>query len=295
MEALLRPLIGEHITIETRLDSEVSSIQVDPHQIEQVVMNLAANARDAMPHGGRFRIQTSMTNPSAIQGRNSPSKVPQYVRLRISDTGCGMDERTLERAFEPFFTTKGLGKGTGLGLSTVYGIVRQNQGEIYVSSQLGRGTVFDLYFLSVPKRQAESELPAGQPTRAPATETILVAEDEPGVRGLVKQTLEQLGYKVLQAADGYEALRVIEQHGSQIHLLLTDVIMPLMNGHELATRLRSLRPDTKVLYMSGYADEVLAFHGIDPPEFAFIQKPFTACELAGRVDKLLSADRQKSL
>jgi CheY-like chemotaxis protein len=204
-----------------------------------------------------------------------------------------MDDRTRERAFEPFFTTKGLGKGTGLGLSTAYGIVRQNQGEIHVSSELGRGTVFDLYFPSVPEREAESELLPNQLPKSVATETILVAEDEPAVRELVKQTLEQLGYRVLEATDGYEALRVVEQHTSHIHLLLTDVIMPLMNGHELATRLRSVRPGIKVLYMSGYADDVLAFHGIDRPEIAFIQKPFTASELAGKVDKLLSAERRK--
>jgi CheY-like chemotaxis protein len=206
-----------------------------------------------------------------------------------------MDDRTRERAFEPFFTTKGLGKGTGLGLSTAYGIVRQNQGEIHVSSELGRGTVFDLYFPSVPEREAESELLPNQLPKSVATETILVAEDEPAVRELVKQTLEQLGYRVLEATDGYEALRVVEQHTSHIHLLLTDVIMPLMNGHELATRLRSVRPGIKVLYMSGYADDVLAFHGIDRPEIAFIQKPFTASELAGKVDILLSADRRNSL
>jgi two-component system, cell cycle sensor histidine kinase and response regulator CckA len=296
MEALLRPLIGEHITIETQLDAEVSCVRVDPHQIEQVVMNLAANARDAMPNGGRFMMQVSMANTSALRAKNSTFEAGKYLLLRISDTGCGMDERTRERAFEPFFTTKALGKGTGLGLSTVYGIVRQNQGDIHVSSELGRGTAFDLYFPAVPEREAESELPAAQLPKTTARETILVAEDEPGVRGLVKQTLEQLGYRVLEAADGYEALRVFKQHASQIqiHLLLTDGIMPLMNGQELATRLRSVRPGTRVLYMSGYADEVLAFHGIDRPEMAFIQKPFTATELAEKVDKLLSADRGKS-
>jgi two-component system, cell cycle sensor histidine kinase and response regulator CckA len=184
-------------------------------------------------------------------------------------------------------------KGPVLGLSTVYGIVRQNQGEIHLSSELGRGTAFDLYFPSVPEREAESELPANQRPKAAATETILVAEDELGVRGLVKQTLEHLGYRVLEATDGDEALRIIEQHANEIQLLLTDVIMPLMDGHVLATRLRSVRPDTKVLYMSGYADEVLALHGIDRPEIAFIQKPFTASELAGKVDMLLAAGRRK--
>jgi nitrogen-specific signal transduction histidine kinase/ActR/RegA family two-component response regulator len=293
MEALLRPLIGEHITIETKLDPGVSCVKVDPHQIEQVVMNLAANARDAMPNGGRFRIETSMANVSSMQAENSPSGVAKCVRLRISDTGCGMDDHTLERAFEPFFTTKGLGKGTGLGLSSVYGIVHQNQGEIHVSSELGRGTVFDLYFPSVPEREAETEPPANQLPKAAATETILVVEDEPGIRGLVKQTLEKLGYRVLEATDGYKALRLVEQHTGQVDLLLTDVIMPLMNGQELATRLRSVRPNTKVLYMSGHADEVLAFHGIDRAEIAFIQKPFTASQLAQKVETLLSAHRGK--
>jgi len=288
--ALLRPLVGEHITIETELDPEVSCIQVDPHQIEQVVMNLAANARDAMANGGQFRIQTSTANPSEHQAEDSPGRVGKWVRLRISDTGCGMDDRTRERAFEPFFTTKGVGKGTGLGLSTVYGIVRQNQGEIHVSSELGRGTVFDLYFPAVSESEAESEVPANQHPKTATAETILVAEDEPSVRGLVKQTLEQLGYTVLEAMDGYEALRVLEQHTSEIHLLLTDVIMPLMNGHELATRLQSIRPGTRILYMSGYADEVLAFHGIARPEIAFIQKPFTPSQLAGKVETVLSAD-----
>ena len=291
MEALLRPLIGEHITLETEFDPSVSCIKVDPHQIEQVLMNLAANARDAMPAGGRLRIQTSMAAASDIGPDNRPREVGKRVRLRISDTGCGMDERTRERAFEPFFTTKGPGKGTGLGLSTVYGIVRQNQGEIHVSSTVGRGTVFDVYFPAVPESETESDAPAHRPRTRAATETVLVAEDEAGVRGLVRQTLEQLGYTVLEATNGIEALRVVEQHASEIHLLLTDVIMPLMNGHELSTRLRSIRPGTKVLYMSGYADDVLAFHGIARPDMAYIQKPFTPSQLAWKVEAVLSADR----
>jgi CheY-like chemotaxis protein len=202
-----------------------------------------------------------------------------------------MDHRTRERAFEPYFTTKGLGKGTGLGLSTVYGIVRQNQGRIHVSSEPGQGTVFDLYFPAVAEREAEREQPASRPRKAEAAATILVAEDEPAVRGLVTQTLEQLGYTVLEATDGYEALGIMERRKGEIDLLLTDVIMPLMNGHELAVRLESIRPATKVLYMSGYTDEVLAFHGIAQPEIDFIQKPFTASELAGKVEMMLSTNR----
>jgi CheY-like chemotaxis protein len=275
LEALLRPLIGEHISIETELDPGLSCIRVNPHQIEQVVMNLAANARDAMPNGGRFRIGTSM--------------IEKRVRIVISDTGCGMDERTRERAFEPFFTTKGIGKGTGLGLSTVYGIVRQNQGEIYISSEPSQGTTFDLYFPPVADSEIENEPRRDAPSLTRATQTILVVEDQPAVRGLVREALEQSGYTVLEATDGYDAVRVIEQYTGEIQLVLTDVIMPLMNGHELATRLRSIRPETKVLYMSGYTDDVLAFHGIEHPEVAFIQKPFTHPELAAKVESVLSA------
>jgi PAS domain S-box-containing protein len=291
MEALLRRLIGEHIIIEPVLDPELSCIKADPHQLEQVVLNLAANARDAMPSAGRFGIETSMVDAVDKQSEGNPHRIGKCVRLRISDTGCGMDVRTLERAFEPFFTTKGLGKGTGLGLSMVYGIVRQNQGTIHVSSEPGHGTVFDLYFPAVTESEAESERPASRIRKTEGTATVLVAEDEPGVRGLVKQTLELLGYTVLEATDGYEALRVIEQRNSEIHLLLTDVIMPLMNGHELAKRLKSIRPRTKVLYMSGYTDDVLAFHGIAQPEIDFIQKPFTPSELAAKVEMVLSVDR----
>jgi two-component system cell cycle sensor histidine kinase/response regulator CckA len=291
MEAMLRRIIGEQVTIETALDSGVSCIKVDPHQLEQAVMNLAANARDAMPNGGRFRIETSMAHAADMPGEDSADRTGKCVRLRISDTGCGMDDRTRERAFEPFFTTKSIGKGTGLGLSTVYGVVRQNQGRIHVVSEPGQGTVFDLYFPAVAEGEAKGELPASRSPKTAASETVLLAEDEPGVRGLVKQTLEQLGYTVLEAGDGYQALRIIEQYTNEIHLLLTDVIMPLMNGHELATRLKSIRPGTKVLYMSGYTDAVLAFHGIGQPEIDFIQKPFTASELAGKVETVLSAHR----
>jgi PAS domain S-box-containing protein len=290
MMSLLGPLVGEHITIETALDPAVSCIEADSHQIEQVVMNLAANSRDAMPNGGRFRVQTTMVASADVSFDGGGSGTGRYVRLRISDTGCGMDDRTRERAFEPFFTTKGLGKGTGLGLSTVYGIVRQNQGEIHIWSEPGRGTAFVLDFPAVPGIEARSETTTGQPPKgAAAAETVLVVEDEPAVRILVKQTLQQLGYTVLEASDGYEALRAIEGHGGEIHLVLTDVIMPLMNGRELATRLEVIRPGAKVLYMSGYTDDVLAFHGLSQPEVNFIQKPFTRSGLAEKVEMVLSA------
>jgi two-component system cell cycle sensor histidine kinase/response regulator CckA len=293
MGSLLRRIIGEHITIETALDPELSCIKVDPHQLEQVVMNLAANARDAMPNAGQFRIETSMALVADKQSGDDGRGTAKCVRLRISDTGCGMDDRTRERAFEPFFTTKGVGKGTGLGLSTVYGFVHQNQGTIHVLSKPGQGTVFDLCFPALPESEAEPESPVNRLSKTEGAETVLVAEDEPAVRQLVRQTLEQCGYTVLEAKDGYEALRVIEQRTSEIHLLLTDVIMPLMNGSELAKRLESIHPGMKILYMSGYTDEVLAFHGIAQPEIDFIQKPFTPSELVGKVELALSVDRRE--
>ena len=290
MMALLGPLVGEQITIETEFDPEVSCIRADSNQIEQVVMNLAANARDAMPNGGRLRVETAMAGPA--DGRSEMiNGTGRCVRLRISDTGCGMDDRTRERAFEPFFTTKGLGKGTGLGLSTVYGIVRQNHGEIHIWSEPGRGTAFDLYFPAVPGSETRNDTMVDKPAKAAATETIMVVEDEPAVRVLVSQTLQQLGYTVLEASDGYEALSVIKRHAGGLHLVLTDVIMPLMNGWELATRLKTIRPGTRVLYMSGYTDDVLAFHGVSQPEVHFIQKPFSSTRLAEKVEMVLSMHR----
>jgi nitrogen-specific signal transduction histidine kinase/CheY-like chemotaxis protein len=293
MASLLRRIIGEHITIETAFDPELSCIRVDPNQLEQVVMNLAANARDAMPNAGRFRIETSMADSADKQSEEGGRGTAKSVRMRISDTGCGMDDRTRERAFEPFFTTKGVGKGTGLGLSTVYGFVHQNQGTIHVLSEPGQGTVFDLYLPAQAEREAERESPVNRLSKTEATQTVLVAEDEPAVRELVRQTLERHGYTVLEAKDGYEALRVFEERKSEIHLLLTDVIMPLMNGRELAKRLDSIRPGMKVLYMSGYTDEVLAFHGIAQPEIEFIQKPFTPSELVRKVELALTVDSRE--
>jgi PAS domain S-box-containing protein len=287
LKAMLERIIGERITIETALDPELRSIKADPHQLEQVIMNLAVNARDAMPDGGTFRIETAMAGTAHSTSGDSPDESGSLVRLTISDTGCGMDERIRERAFEPFFTTKGVGKGTGLGLSTVYGIVRQNEGTIHVDSHPGQGTVFELEF-PVATGETADAAPAKSTLQRKAGETILLAEDEPAVRGLVRETLRELGYTVLEASDGYEALKLIEAHKTGIHLLLTDVIMPLMNGHELAERLKTICPATKVLYMSGYTDDVLAFHGIEP-EIDFIQKPFSGSDLAEKLQRLLAA------
>ena len=279
LKAMLERIISERITIETALDPGLGLIKADPHQLEQVVVNLAVNARDAMPDGGRFRIETRADQP----GRR--------VHLTISDTGCGMEESIRERVFEPFFTTKGIGKGTGLGLSTVYGIVRQNDGAIQVSSHPGLGTTFELDFPMALEGEIAEAAPAKSKLKPEAAGTILLAEDEPAVRGLVRETLRQLGYTVLEAGDGYEALKLLEQHKAEIQLLLTDVIMPLMNGQELAERLRAIRPGMKVLYMSGYTNDVLAFHGIEP-EIDFIQKPFTSSDLAEKLERVLATAKR---
>jgi CheY-like chemotaxis protein len=204
-----------------------------------------------------------------------------------------MDHRTRERAFEPFFTTKGVGKGTGLGLSTVYGIVRQNQGTIHLYSEPGQGTTFELCFPVVSEGKEQIEGPAPESLESHATETVLVVEDETAVRKLVCEALEQLGYTVLEAKDGYEGLRVIEQYNAPIDLLLTDVIMPLMNGHELAMRLQSIRPAIKVLYMSGYTDDMLAFQGVAQAEIDFIHKPFTRAELGEKLRAVLATEKGK--
>ncbi len=281
LKAMLERIIGERISIETALDPALGLIKADPHQLEQVVVNLAVNARDAMPDGGRFRIETSAVGAE-------PGK---RARVAISDTGCGMEESIRERVFEPFFTTKGIGKGTGLGLSMVYGIVRQNEGTIHVSSHPGQGTIFELEFPVALEGELEDAVPAKSVLKPEAAGTILLAEDEPAVRGLVRETLRQRGYTVLEAGDGYEALKLLEAHKAEIQLLLTDVIMPLMNGQELAERLRAIRPGTRVLYMSGYTNDVLAFHGIEP-EIDFIQKPFTSADLAEKLERVLATARR---
>jgi CheY-like chemotaxis protein len=250
-----------------------------------VLINLAANARDAMPEGGEFHIRTALLPEPA---HADPGRHPgPDVIIEISDTGCGMGLDVLEHAFEPFFTTKEIGKGTGLGLSSVYGIIQQNHGTIHVRSDRGRGTTFTILLPAV--QEGEAVTAAALPAESlRGTETILVVEDESGVRTLVCRTLEQLGYKVLEAGDGDEALRILAQHGP-VHILLTDVIMPVMGGRELARRVSSLQPGTKVLYMSGYTDDTLAFHGLPQPDTAYIQKPFSQAALAEKLRQVLSA------
>ena len=285
MEALLRRVMGEHIELRTEFGSDLPCVKADPNQLEQVLINLAANARDAMPEGGEFRIRTTLIDSQA--GTGSDQDPSSHVCIQVGDTGCGMGQDVLEHIFEPFFTTKGVGKGTGLGLSSVYGTIQQNQGTIQVSSTPGQGTTFQILLPAAPG--SEEAKPAGSPLESlRGTETVLVAEDEPAVRELVCQTLEQLGYTVLRAADGHEALDILERQGP-VHLVLTDVIMPVMGGRELAKRVSSFEPGTKVVYMSGYTDDTLAFHGLPEPGVAYIQKPFTPMALAKKLRGVLSA------
>jgi PAS domain S-box-containing protein len=287
MDALLRRLIGEHIELQMTLDPGLGQVRADPGQIEQVVLNLAVNARDAMAEGGRLTIETKNAGFDKAKARQHPGLEPgYYAMLAISDTGQGMDAETRNHLFEPFFTTKALGRGTGLGLSTIYGIVKQSGGHIWVHSEPGQGTTFRIY---LPRIEARPE--PGRSSRAVAgpalgTETILLVEDETAVRKLFRAALASRGYTVLEAADGEDAILVAEQYPGPIQLLVTDVMMPRMGGPELACRLASLRPETKTLYVSGYASSAPE---ACVPGAAFLQKPFTPDALALAVGQLLDA------
>jgi CheY-like chemotaxis protein len=251
-------------------------------------MNLAVNARDAMPNGGKITTTTANLTLDATRLRATPGFKPgPYVMLAISDTGTGMTDEVKAHLFEPFFTTKPPGKGTGLGLATCFGIVQQSSGEIEVESRLGKGTTFKLYFPRVqdaiePGRSGNLATPV-----AGGTETVLLVEDEILVRELAAATLRELGYTVLEAGNGQEGLRLAQQHRGRIDLALTDVVMPVMGGKEMASALRGSRPDTKVLFTSGYSEEVIGHHGVLRPGIAFLQKPYLAATLARRVREVL--------
>ncbi|HEX2201676.1 MAG TPA: PAS domain S-box protein [Longimicrobium sp.] len=288
MEKMLGRLIGEDVALVTRLADDLAHVRADPGQLEQVVMNLAVNARDAMPSGGQLIVETRNAVLDEEMRRTFPYVVPgPYVMLAVSDTGHGMDRETRERVFEPFFTTKPAGRGTGLGLSTVYGIVKQSGGYIWVYSEPGRGTTVRIYLPSV----AGGARPAGPAAAAaPArggVETILLAEDEEPVRRLAREVLTRNGYTVLEAGDGEQALRVSERHPGRIDLLVTDVVMPAMSGRDLSALLAAARPALRVLYMSGYTEEAVARHGVLDPGTGFIEKPFTADALASAVRRVL--------
>ena len=285
---MLPRLIGEHIELKTALGPEPTLIKTDAGQLEQVLMNLAINARDAMPRGGILTIETSNVSldESACQGLGTVSPGP-YVQLTVRDTGCGMDPATQTRIFEPFFTTKDLGKGTGLGLATVYGIITQSRGAISVDSAPGRGATFTVY---LPKSDAEAATVSVTPVSAeplPGWETVLVVEDQQSVRGFVQSLLKLNGYHVWEAADGIEALRICRQHPGEIQLLVTDVVMPGMSGRELAEQLAVEQPSIKVLYMSGYTDDTVVHAGVAQAGMAFLQKPFSPTTFTHKVREVL--------
>ena len=294
LEGMLQRLVGEDIHLVTALDPELGPVKADPGQIEQAIMNLVVNARDAMPQGGRLSIETANNvERTKADSRGESLKEPAtYAMLAVSDTGCGMDAQTQARIFEPFFTTKEVGKGTGLGLSTVYGIVEQSGGHIDVASELGRGTTFKIYLPRVDDAVTErggDKVSASQPR---GTETVLIVEDEPGVRALARDTLQRRGYSVLEARHGIEALVIGDQHPGTIHLLMADVVMPQMNGREVAERLLRVRPKVKVLYVSGYTEDAIVHHGVLAPGTNFLQKPFTPDDLSEKVREVLDTQAE---
>ena len=291
VDEMLRRMIGEDIELVTRLPSGLGHVKADPGQIEQVIMNLAVNARDAMPQGGQLTLEAANVELDSHTVRSTESVLPgHYVMLAMSDTGIGMDAETQAHIFEPFFTTKEQGKGTGLGLATVYGIVKQSGGHIWVYSEPGKGTTFKVYLPRIDQAVeviAPGKLPVDELSRG--SETILLVEDEEAVWCLVKEVLESRGYQVLETKGANDALEIGERHKEHIHLLLTDVVMPQMSGKELAEHLALLHPETKVLYMSGYTDNAVVHHGLLDPGTALLQKPFTPDALARKLREVLDS------
>jgi PAS domain S-box-containing protein len=293
IEKMLRRVIGEDVQLDTALDPALWPVRADKGQIDQVLLNLVVNARDAMPNGGALRIGTrnltlAVPRPHA-HGVIDPG---EYVTLEVSDAGTGIEPTVLPHLFEPFFTTKGPGKGTGLGLSTVYGVLRQSDGNIEVRSVLGKGTSFVLYF---PRETADA--PSAPEATTPrvaenGAATILLAEDDTSVRELVRAMLTKKGYHVLCASDGEAAIDVATKHAGTIDLLLTDVVLPGLNGREVAERMRTARPDLRVLYMSGYTDDAILRRGVLTQRSSLIQKPFNAADLTSRVSELLAQPKQ---
>ena len=288
MEKMLRRIIGEHIDLLAVLEPTLGNVNADPGQIEQIILNLVVNARDSMPEGGKVTIETD--NVFLDEGYTSShlgTQAGPHVMLAVSDTGHGMDQKTMARIFEPFFTTKELGKGTGLGLSTVYGIVKQSGGNIWVYSEVGRGTTFKIYLPRVADNVEEYSRPMEDAKLTQGTETILLVEDEEMLRKLARQTLKGYGYHVLEASNGDDAITVCNQYPGDIDLLLTDVIMPRLNGRELSNCLLETRPKLRVLFMSGYTDDAIVHQGVLDESANFIQKPFSPDALAKKVRAVL--------
>ncbi len=294
VEKMLHRLLGEDVELEAHLARDAANVKADAGQLEQVIMNLSVNARDAMPTGGKLTIETANVDLDAGYAEQHQPVIPgRYVMLAVSDTGTGMDETTKAKVFEPFFTTKEAGKGTGLGLATVYGIVKQSGGYVWLYSEPGKGATFKIY---LPRVDAPRDTPVGAPEPAgtvTGTETVLVAEDDPLLLPLARELLMKLGYRVLEARDSTQALAVARGHQSEIHLLVSDVVMPGGGGFQLAQQLLVERPKMRVLYMSGYTDEAVVRHGLLERGLNYLQKPFTPAVLARRVRDVLDA-KEKS-
>ena len=289
---MLRRLIGEDVRLATHLDAALAPVKADLGQVEQVVINLCVNARDAMPAGGNLTIETRNVTLDETYARTRPGVHPgAYAMLAVSDTGAGMDEAVRARIFEPFFTTKQPGKGTGLGLPVVFGAIKHAGGHVEVYTEVGRGTTFKVYFPQARERPAAGK---ASPAAAPmprGTETLLLVEDEDALRALARHVLKGCGYAVLEAADGREAVRLVEAHRGPLHLLVSDVVMPYVGGRELSEKVAALRPDTRVLFLSGYTDDAVVRHGVLEAEVAFLQKPFTPSGLAVKVREVLDQVR----
>jgi PAS domain S-box-containing protein len=290
LDAMLRRIIGEDVHLVTVLRSGLGSVKADPGQVQQVIMNLAVNARDAMPKGGSLTIETDNVElDQSYSSTHHAVRPGHYVMLAVTDTGTGMDAATQARIFEPFFTTKEPGKGTGLGLATVFGIVKQSGGNIWVYSEPQRGTTFKVYLPRLDGIAPEASTRAAAPEAARGSETVLLVEDADSLRELGREILEEHGYRVLEARSGVEALQVLGRHAGSLELVLTDLVMPGMSGVELAGQIKAQRPATKVLYMSGYTDDALGHHGVLEAGMAFVEKPFTIDGLLRKVREVLDS------
>ena len=289
MGKMLPRLIGEDIDLEIVMSPDLGRVKADPSQMEQVILNLGVNARDAMPNGGKLKIETADVEIDEAFARRHPPMAPgPYVLLAVSDTGVGMDPETQTHIFEPFFTTKEVGKGTGLGLATVYGVVKQSGGYVWVHSEKGRGTTFRVYLPRVLQTAETLSAPAASNEAPSGSETILLAEDEKDVREIAREFLSLAGYKVLEARDGAAAMEIARGYQGPIHLLITDMVMPKVGGRELAAQIADLRPEMKVIYMTGYTERSAVPNG-ESQKAVMLTKPFTRLALARTVSKILKS------
>lgn len=285
---MLKSLLGEHIELITILADDLHSVMVDPAQLEHSIINLAINAKDVMPAGGKLFIETQNIEIDEDYSKSHYEVVPgKYVLITVSDNGIGMDEDTRTRIFEPFFTTKEKGKGTGLGLAMVYGFVKQSGGHIWVYSEVQKGTTFKIYLPAYKEEASVEGTKREEPEKLKGTETVLFAEDEPSIRNLITKISTSSGYNVLEAEDGIDALEKAEKFGDKIDLLLTDLVMPRLGGKELYEKLKIQRPDTKVLFISGYTDNVILHYFIVQEGVNFLQKPFIPQALLKKIRQVL--------